>query len=116
MHDEVSLPLIYNSADIMIVPSLQENLANSIIESLSCGIPVVAFDVGGNSDMIEHKSNGYLAKAISPKDMVNGIEWVLRNYVSKDLSNNARNKALKEFDQQLITKKYIDLYKSTLEE
>jgi glycosyltransferase involved in cell wall biosynthesis len=116
LHDEVSLPLIYNSADIMIVPSLQENLANSIIESLSCGIPVVAFDVGGNSDMIEHKSNGYLAKAISPKDMVNGIEWVLRNYVSKDLSNNARNKALKEFDQQLITKKYIDLYKSTLEE
>jgi glycosyltransferase involved in cell wall biosynthesis len=116
LNDEVSLPLIYNVADVMIVPSIQENLANSIIESLSCGVPVVAFDIGGNSDMIEHKRNGYLAKAIIPKDMAIGIEWVLKNNESQDLSNNARNKAVKEFGQKVVSKKYIDLYKSILEE
>jgi len=112
--DEVSLPLIYNVADVMIVPSIQENLANSIIESLSCGIPVVAFDIGGNSDMIEHKKNGYLAKAIIPKDMANGIEWVLKNNESQNLSNNSRKKALKDFDQRVVSKKYIDFYKNIL--
>ena len=112
--DEVSLPLIYNVADVMIVPSIQENLANSIIESLSCGVPVVAFDIGGNSDMIEHKKNGYLAKAIIPKDMANGIEWVLKNNESQNLSNNSRNKALNEFDQRIVSTQYIDLYNNIL--
>ena len=115
IQEEVSLPLIYNVADVMIAPSIQENLANSIIESLSCGVPVVAFDVGGNSDMIEHKNNGYLAKAIVPKDMANGIEWVLKNNKSKNLPLNSRNKVLNDFDQGIVSSKYVDFYKTILE-
>ena len=115
LNDEVSLPLMYSVADVMIVPSIQENLANSIIESLSCSVPVVAFDVGGNSDMIEHKRNGYLAEAISPNDMAIGIEWVLENNKSKKLSNYARKKAVQEFDQKVVSRKYINLYKGVLQ-
>ena len=115
LHDEVSLPLIYNVADVMVVPSIQENLANSIIESLSCGVPVVAFNIGGNSDMIEHKKNGYLAEAIIPKDMAFGIEWVLKNNKFQKLSNNSRNKVIKEFDEGVVSKKYISLYERILE-
>jgi len=115
LRDEVSLPLLYNVADVMVVPSLQENLANSIIESLSCGVPVVSFNIGGNSDMIEHKKNGYLAKAIVPEDMVIGIEWILKNDNYKELSMRARKKAENEFDSKVVTMKYIELYKSLLE-
>lgn len=112
--DEVSLPLMYNVATVIIVPSLQENLANSIIESLSCGVPVVAFDIGGNKDMIEHKVNGYLAEEMNSKDMAYGIEWILDNKDYTILSNNARQKVLKEFDSKVVSKKYIELYKNIL--
>lgn len=116
LNDEVSLPLMYNIADVMIVPSLQENLANSIIESLSCGVPVVAFDIGGNEDMIEHKSNGYLAKELDSSDMAVGIEWVLNNKDYNSLSKNSRKIVLQKFDSNTVSKKYINLYKKILGE
>jgi glycosyltransferase involved in cell wall biosynthesis len=110
LKDEVSMPLLYNVADAAVVPSIQENLANSIVESLSCGVPVVAFDVGGNKDMIDHKKNGYLANIYDAKDMAYGIEWVLKDKNLTKLSKNARIKAM-DFDSNLIADKYIKLYK-----
>lgn len=114
LNDEVSLPLMYNTADVMIVPSIQENLANSIIESLACGVPVVAFDIGGNSDMIDHKVNGYLAKPFDAEDMARGIEWVLNHENYSDLSSAARAKVLNTFESGLVARKYIDLYSKIL--
>lgn len=114
--DEVSLPLMYNIADVMIVPSLQENLANSIIESLSCGVPVVAFNIGGNSDMIEHKNNGYLAKAFDSEDMARGIQWILSDEKYKNLCFNARKKVIKEFDSSVVANQYIELYSNIMKD
>jgi len=114
LRDEVSLPMMYNIADVIIVPSLEENLSNSIIESLACGIPVVSFDIGGNSDMIEHKKNGYLSQNISSKDLAKGISWVLEYDNYKKLSSYSREKVLKEFDSKVVAKRYIELYKDVL--
>ena len=113
LRDEISLPLMYNAADLMIAPSLQENLANSIIENMACGVPVVAFDIGGNRDMIDHKKNGYLAEAIVPADLARGIEWALKDRTLRELSKNARIKA-KKFDSKVVSRQYIDLYKGIL--
>jgi glycosyltransferase involved in cell wall biosynthesis len=77
LNDDIGLVTLYSAVDVMIVPSLQENLSNAIMESLSCATPVVAFDIGGNSDMIEHKKTGYLVKPFEAQDLANGIEWVL---------------------------------------
>ena len=55
------LSLLYNSCDAVVCPSLIENLPNVCLESLFCGVPVVAFDVGGTSDIVVHKETGYLA-------------------------------------------------------
>lgn len=114
LHDEVSLPLMYNVADVMIVPSLQENLANSVVESLSCTVPVVAFDIGGNGNMIDHKKNGYLAKAGDSMDMAQGIEWVLNNKKYDEIALNAREKALNVFDGKLVSVQHIGLYEQIL--
>jgi glycosyltransferase involved in cell wall biosynthesis len=111
LHDDVSLVTLYSAVDVMIVPSLQENLSNAIMESLACGTPVVAFDVGGNSDMIEHLKNGYLAKPFDTDDLANGIEWVLHVSDYEQLCKNAREKVLKEFEAKVVAKKYIELYK-----
>jgi glycosyltransferase involved in cell wall biosynthesis len=114
INDDVSLATLYSSADLTLVPSLQENLSNVIIESLSCGTPVVAFDIGGNKDMIDHKINGYLAKPYDPDDFANGIRWILDNPNYDELRQNAREKILKEFDSKVVARKYIELFNQIL--
>jgi len=114
LSDDVSLTILYNALDVIVVPSLQETLSNTIMESLSCGTPVVAFDVGGNSDMIDHKVNGYLAKPFDTEDLANGIKWVLNNPEYDKLRYNARKKVVENFDSRIVAQKYIDLYKEIL--
>lgn len=107
LFDDISLALLYSSLDIFITPSLAENLSNSIMESLSCGTPVLAFDIGGNSDLITHKRNGYLAQNI--EDLKNGILWLLQNY--RDISNFARTSVVHKFNPSVIATKYIQAYR-----
>jgi len=114
LYDDVSLCLLYSAADVMVVPSLQENLSNVIIESLSCGTPVVGFNIGGNPDIIIHKSTGYLANPIDIHDLTKGIAWILKARNYNELSRNARNKVLRDFDSHIVAAKYIDLYKDIL--
>jgi glycosyltransferase involved in cell wall biosynthesis len=110
LHDDVSLRVLYSAADVMVVPSLQENLSNAIMESLACGTPVVGFAIGGNSDLIEHQITGYLAKPFNATDLAQGIEWVMNTSNYQGISQNSREKVLREFDSQVVVKKYIDLY------
>ncbi len=108
--DDNELIKLLNTVDVIVIPSIQENLSNIIMESLSCGTPVVAFNIGGNSDMISHKNNGYLAKAYDLKDLANGIEWVLKSPKPTRISQNARKKIIDNFESKLVAKKYIKLY------
>jgi len=110
LNDTVSLVSLYNACDVMIVPSKRENLSNTIMESLSCGTPVVCFDIGGNSDMVSHKANGYLAQPFDVLDLAKGIGWVLNNDEYDTLSKNAREKVASEFDYAIVVKRYINLY------
>ena len=114
LSDDVTLVTLYNAVDVMVVPSLQENLSNAIMESLSCGTPVVGFDIGGNSDMIEHKQTGYLAKPYNTTNLAEGIDWIIKNKNYNQLCENSRKKVLKEFDSKVVAEKYIELYKEII--
>ncbi len=114
IYDDTSLVTLYNAVDVMVAPSLQENLSNAIMESLSTGTPVVGFDIGGNSDMINHKQNGYLSKPYEADDISAGINWILDSDQYLELCKNAREKVTSEFDSKIVAKKYISLYKETL--
>ena len=81
LKDEYSTALVYNAADVFIAPSLAEAFGYVVMEALSCGTPVVGFDVGGIPDMISHKENGYLAKYKDAKDVCNGIKFCLQNKI-----------------------------------
>ena len=113
INDWETIKNIYSSAEMMITPSLQENLSNAIMECLSCGTAVVAFNIGGNSDMIIHKENGYLADKISPDSLSSGIQWVLKNEPEK-LGENARNSVIEKFDYQIVSRKYLNFYESLI--
>jgi glycosyltransferase involved in cell wall biosynthesis len=98
----------------MAVPSRQDNFPNTAVEAQACGTPVVSFDIGGFSDIINHNINGYLAKPFDTNDLAQGISWVINAENYSELCKNARDKALKEFDYKVIAKKYISLYEKIL--
>lgn len=108
------LVTLYNLADVMVVPSLTENLSCAIMESLSCATPVCCFDIGGNSDMVEHLVNGYLAKEKDSDDLAMGIRWCISNNRDGALSDAARKKVLENYTIERVGKMYSDLYESII--
>jgi glycosyltransferase involved in cell wall biosynthesis len=101
---------VYSFCDVFVAPSREENLANTVIESLACGTPVVAFNVGGMNDLIDHRHNGYLAHPFDAQDLASGISFVRDSVkTNQALSLNARLKALKNFDQDKQITEFIGL-------
>jgi glycosyltransferase involved in cell wall biosynthesis len=112
IHDSSVLTALYNVANVMVVPSLTENLSNAIMESLSCATPVVAFNIGGNSDMIDHQQNGYLAKELDCEDLSYGIQWCIENNTNDVLSKKARQKVMNNYTIDIVSEQYKQLYQS----
>lgn len=115
VHDDSSLALLYSTADVMVVSSRQDNLPNTAIESLACGTPLVAFDVGGMPDIVSHHQDGYLAQPYDTDDLAHGIESILSSEdVRFSMSGNARKKAVECFDVRVTAQRYIELYASLM--
>lgn len=114
LHDDAALCVLYNAADVTVVPSLQENLSNTIVESLACGTPVVGFAIGGNGDMIDHHVNGALASPFDPQALAQGIRWVLDHPDRDQIRSNARETALERFEMVTVSQRYRDLYRGML--
>lgn len=111
IHDDITLSIIYSAADVFIMPSIQDNFPNTVLESLACGTPVVGFGIGGNLDMVEHKENGYLVKPFEIDDLADGIEWILSDdKPAKNLAINARYKVENEYNVNKITDMYLNLF------
>ncbi len=112
--DDQRLARCYSAADVFITPSLEDNLPNTVLESLACGTPVVAFTTGGIPDMVQHKANGYLAEYRSSEDLARGIDWVFRHHNPGELNNNARQSVLAGFSEKVIAARHIALYEKLL--
>jgi glycosyltransferase involved in cell wall biosynthesis len=114
LKEESKIVQAYNAADLFILPSLEDNLPNTIMESLSCGTPVVAFSTGGIPEMIDHKVNGYLAEYKNAEDLANGIYHTLFQLENIDLKFNARKKVLDSYTYEIIAGRYKRLYEDLL--
>ncbi|MBR4644149.1 MAG: glycosyltransferase [Bacteroidaceae bacterium] len=99
---------MYAAADVFVTPSLQDNLPNTIAESMSCGTPCVGFNVGGIPEMIDHQQNGYVAKYKDVADLAEGIQYVL----SHDMREAALHKAASAYGETHVAQKYINVYES----
>jgi glycosyltransferase involved in cell wall biosynthesis len=114
INDTRLLVLLYNAADVLALPSHQDNLPNTVMEALACGMPCVTFNIGGMPDMIDHQQNGYLAEPYSIDDLAYGIQWVLSEADKATLSHNARKKILTQFSMEVVAKQYIAVYEQVL--
>lgn len=109
---EKDLVDIYNAVDLYVTPSLQENLPNTIVEAMACGIPCVGFNIGGIPQMIDHLHNGYVAEYKSAEDLANGIIWTLTEGDYYTLSEEAHRKAVSTYSENTVAHQYIKVYNS----
>ena len=102
---------VYTSADVMVLPTLAENMPNTILESMACGTPVVAFDVGGVSEIVRHMDTGYLAKYKDVKDMSAGIKNLITNpSIQQVMGKKCREVIKHSFSRKIEVEAYIRLY------
>ena len=116
LSDAVSLRLAYSAADVFVAPSRAESFGKTLAEAMGCGTPVVCFDATGPKDIVEHRKDGYKAKPFDPKDLAEGIRWVLSLDPAEHeaLCARARHHAITRFDSRVIAEQYLDIYRTLL--
>tara|TARA_B100000579_G_scaffold400955_1_gene383038 strand:- start:2187 stop:3449 length:1263 start_codon:yes stop_codon:yes gene_type:complete len=108
--------LFYNASDLVIVPSIHENFPNVILESMSCGTPVISFNTGGISNIINSK-NGVLIENLNTKELIKSISLLSKknNLVSK-LEKCSRETILRNFSVEREVNSYIEIYRNIINE
>ena len=112
--DEHSIANVYAAADVFVLPSLSENLPNTIMEAMACGVPCVGFKVGGIPEEIDHLKNGYVAAYRDAEDLAKGIHWVLFEADREGLSRSAVAKVNRCYSQQSVALKYTEVYNEAI--
>lgn len=116
LHDDVSLSLAYAAADVFVAPSVQDNLPNTVMEAMACGTPCVAFRIGGMPDMVDHGSNGYLARPFDPGDLAEGIRRLMTDEARRTaFGEAARRRCEKDFSASRTAEAYLSLYSELLD-
>ena len=114
LSNEAEIAALYNAVDLFVTPSLQDNLPNTIVEAMSCGIPCVGFNVGGIPEMISHQQDGYVADYCDSIDFAQGIAWCLDQNRLDTLRQQARRAALANYSQAVAARNYTQVYRSVL--
>ena len=113
VRDEMTMSMVYSLADVFVIPSLQDNLPNTSLEALACGVPTVAFSVGGLVDVVRPGKTGAL---VSPGD-VRGLGDAVASLLSKDderstMAVECRRVAVEEYALEVQARRYAALYES----
>ncbi|MGV2541562.1 glycosyltransferase, partial [Bacillus pumilus] len=93
---------------------LEDNLPNTIMEAMACGVPCVGFKVGGIPEMIDHRRNGYVAAFRDAADLAAGIRWVLAEADYADLQRQALSKVAASYSQRSVAMRYIEVYNQAM--
>ncbi|MFC1495462.1 glycosyltransferase family 4 protein [Thermodesulfobacteriota bacterium] len=116
IENDLFLSLIYSMSDIFIIPSLQDNLPNTVLESFACGTPVIGFDVGGIPDMVRPGITGFLASPQDIDDLRDNIQKALNNpQLLKEMRANCRRIVMEEYSLEIQAQRYLALYQEIIE-
>ncbi len=113
--NERLLSLVYSAADILVLPSLLENLPLAVLEAMACGTPVVGSAVGGIPDMVRPSATGWL---FPPQD-VDALRSTIREALldtptRREMGANCRRIAVEEYSLELHARRYAEFYQTIL--
>ena len=110
------VPNILNQIDVLVLTSTQEGLGSAILEAFANKVPVVATNVGGIPEVIEHGKTGLLS---SPKDVLSiasDIEFLLNNpELASDITNNALQVLQRKFTVQQTESQTVRIYNELIQ-
>lgn len=110
-----ALRLAYCAADVLAVPSREDNLPLTAMEAQSCGRPVVAFNLGGLPDIIEHLATGYVAIPGDTADLTDGLTSMLHDaHTGNEMGEHARVRAESKWSITVVMDRYEATYESAL--
>lgn len=111
IRDEALLPLIYSACEVFVALSREENLANSVLEAMACGLPILAYGVGGMVDAVAHEKNGLLFKAADYDGLAAGLAVMLGDRAMRDsMAAESRSRAEKQFSLAQQAHSYLELF------
>jgi len=111
------LSLIYSAADLFAIPSLEDNLPNTVLESLACGTPVVGFKAGGIPEVVRLGVTGLLAPVGEVDSLRAAILELLENPAKRqEMAANCRRLALEEYSLEVMGRNYSQLYQRIVAE
>lgn len=107
--------IFYSTADVFVTPTRGEAFGLTILESIACGTPVVAFGVGGVMDLVRPGITGYRAEPENAADLSNGITQLLENdELSTSLIQQGTQVVENEYNLDLQIGRYIKHYEQVL--
>nr|WP_321399862.1 glycosyltransferase [uncultured Desulfobacter sp.] len=102
---------IFNTLNIFVLPSLSEGMSNTILEAMSCGLPVVATDVGDNHRLVDDDTTGYLIPSDSVDALTDKLNCLIDSVEKQTVFGaNARQKIKSHFSLDIMVKNYERLY------
>jgi glycosyltransferase involved in cell wall biosynthesis len=115
-HDDLSLRAVYSAVDAMVIPSRQDNLPNTGLEAHACGTPIVAFRIGGLSDIVADRITGALAEPFNPASLAAEIRWVVSNpQRCHTMSIQARTRSISLWSPARVASMYTEIYESAMQ-
>ncbi|MEW6108622.1 MAG: glycosyltransferase family 4 protein [Nitrospirota bacterium] len=106
-----------NSADVFVFPSLREGMPNSLLEAMSCGLPVIASKIGGVVDVVEDGKSGILFEPGDVSGLASAMIILLKDKeLRQKLGAEARKRAVEDFSIDRVADEYIKLYQKLLTE
>lgn len=111
---DATMRTLYNAATLLCMPTTSDNLPNTIVEAMACGLPVVGSNIGGLPQMIDSNVNGYLAAPRNAIDFAQGIRQCLTPSALHDFPIAARRKALRHYSEEAVAAKYMAVYRSII--
>lgn len=101
---------IYAMADLFVLPSLEDNLPNTVMESMACGTPVVGFNIGGVPEMVQDGVSGGISETISGAGLAKVMKELIQSPTLEGYRQNARKGVEEKYNNELISKKYCEVY------
>ena len=107
--DNATLSMLYSASDALISASLYETFGQTLIEAQACGCLPISFGNSGQTDIIRHKENGYLAEYLSPASLADGIIWTLTEgtVINRE---TVRTEVLNKYSAEVVASRYMELY------
>ena len=109
--DVATLCDVYSAADVLASASDYETFGQTIVEAMACGCVAVSFDRGGQTDIISHRRDGYLARQGDTNDLANGLWWALQSPPAPQV---LRQSVASRFSGEAVAQSHIELYKRLL--